>query len=273
MTHVSCSRRLHILASSHDHPSTTPSTPQPPRSTFRRSQVLNTSQRNKLNRYNDQEWYEFPRFVQHSDDGFRRSVTELYRQLLPNNDNNDTVILDLCSSWVSHLPQELKFKEVIGHGLNAQELIKNNQLDRFFVRNLNTDPDGWALSSNYVDAVLICCSVQYIQQPERVFAEIHRVLKPGGIVIVTFTNRLFYEKAIAAWRDASMYARAQLVKEYIMNTVAVSSSEDGQKTDGFTRLTTLTSPVLPPSTNVIDFFITKFLSQDPFYAVYAYKQS
>jgi ubiquinone/menaquinone biosynthesis C-methylase UbiE len=56
--------------------------------------------------------------------------------------------------------------------------------------------------------------VQYLQQPERVFAEIYRVLRPGGVAIVTFSNRLFYEKAIAAWRDTSGYGRALLVRSY-----------------------------------------------------------
>ena len=36
-----------------------------------------------------------------------------------------------------------------------------------------------------------CCAVQ----PEKVFSEIFRVLKPGGCCIVTFSNRLFYDKA------------------------------------------------------------------------------
>lgn len=45
-------------------------------------------------------------------------------------------------------------------------------------------------------------SVQYMQQPERVFAEIYRVLKPGGVVIVTFSNRLFYNK-VRRWEGAA----------------------------------------------------------------------
>jgi len=34
-----------------------------------------------------------------------------------------------------------------------------------------------------------------VVQPEKVFAEIYRVLKPGGSCIMTFSNRLFYDKA------------------------------------------------------------------------------
>jgi hypothetical protein len=55
-----------------------------------------------------------------------------------------------------------------------------------------------------------------MQQPERVFAEIYRVLKPGGVVIMSFSNRMFYTKAIQAWRDATDYGRIGLVKQYFM---------------------------------------------------------
>lgn len=174
------------------------------------------------------------------------------------------------SSWVSHLPPEVKYSRVVGHGMNAAELQKNKQLDDFFVRDLNQDPDGWALGDQTMDAVVCCvrcaalvgcaervfpsldlvsaacyaspcvgcacsvtgsameqrgtswnattdmrcCSVQYLQQPERVFAEIYRVLKPGGVCIMSFSNRLFYQKAISAWRDGSGYSRSTLVKSY-----------------------------------------------------------
>lgn len=43
-------------------------------------------------------------------------------------------MLDLCSSWVSHLPPERRYSEVIGHGMNAEELQRNKQLGRYFVR-------------------------------------------------------------------------------------------------------------------------------------------
>ena len=62
---------------------------------------------------------------------------------------------------------------------------------------------------------MICTvSVQYLQYPERVFAEIYRVLKPGGICIISFSSRLFYQKAIQAWRDNSAFGRIHLVQQY-----------------------------------------------------------
>ena len=77
------------------------------------------------------------------------------------------------------------------------QLSRNKQLDQFFVRDLNKDPSGWALADSSFDAVLCCVSVQYLQQPEKVFAEIYRVLKPQGICIITFSNRLYSSKGRA----------------------------------------------------------------------------
>ncbi|GFH06284.1 methyltransf_11 domain-containing protein [Haematococcus lacustris] len=144
-------------------------------------------------------------------------VTQLYRERIPPGSS----VLDLCSSWVSHLPDEVSYARVVGHGMNAAELARNPRLDTFFVRNLNTEPRGWAADDNSFDAVLCCvsavagrcpvCSVQYLQQPEEVFSEVHRVLKPGGVCIVTFSNRMFPHKAISAWTQAdSGYARCQV---------------------------------------------------------------
>ena len=45
-------------------------------------------------------------------------VTQLYRLRIPEN----AVIVDLMSSWVSHLPPDKKYKRVVGHGMNAAEV-------------------------------------------------------------------------------------------------------------------------------------------------------
>ncbi|BDA49429.1 hypothetical protein COCOBI_14-0460 [Coccomyxa sp. Obi] len=175
-------------------------------------EVLTRSQRSKLDQGSDRQFYDAPRLVTHVDDTFLRKVTQLYRQRIP----EGAAVLDLMSSWVSHLPPERRYSKVIGHGMNAAELARNKRLDSFFVRDLNAEPDGWALPERSFDAVLCCVSVQYLQQPERVFAEIYRVLKPGGVCIVTFSNRLYYNKAIQAWRDNSGFGRMQLVKQYFL---------------------------------------------------------
>jgi SAM-dependent methyltransferase len=157
--------------------------------------LLNPDQRSKIDRTDDALFYDQPRFVTHVDAAFIARLTALYQQRL----KPQTRILDLMSSWVSHLPA-MEFKEVVGHGLNAEELVRNPRLNSYFVQNLNQD-----MALPYKDgefaAVLNTVSVQYLQYPEAIFAEICRVLEPGGVAIVSFSNRMFPNKAINAWRD------------------------------------------------------------------------
>ncbi|TVQ08812.1 MAG: class I SAM-dependent methyltransferase [Leptolyngbya sp. DLM2.Bin27] len=171
--------------------------------------LLQPDQRTKLDASSDTFFYDVPRFVTHVDDGFIQQLTELYRERL----TPQCRIFDMMSSWVSHLPADMAFDHIEGHGMNPEELAKNPRLDHFFVQNLNENPK-LPLEDASFDAVLNTVSVQYLQQPEVVFGEIYRILKPGGIAIVSFSNRMFYQKAIAAWRDGSETRRVNLVKSY-----------------------------------------------------------
>ncbi|HIK05925.1 MAG TPA: class I SAM-dependent methyltransferase [Trichormus sp. M33_DOE_039] len=171
--------------------------------------LLKPDQRLKLDDTDDKLFYAYPRFVTHVDEGFIQQLTELYRERLQPN----TRILDMMSSWVSHLPDELEFAHVEGHGLNGEELARNPRLNHYFVQNLNENP-ALPLPDQDFDAVINCVSVQYLQYPEAVFSEIHRILKPGGVAIFSFSNRMFFQKAIQAWRDSSELGRVELVKRY-----------------------------------------------------------
>jgi SAM-dependent methyltransferase len=182
--------------------------------------LLNPTQRQKLDGGNDLDFYDAPRFVTHVDAGFIDRLTSLYRERLTPN----TRIFDMMSSWVSHLPDELKFAYVQGHGLNAQELAKNPRFDTYFVQNLNQDLQ-LPLEDASFDAVLNTVSVQYLQYPEAIFAEVYRILKPDGMAIFSFSNRMFYHKAIAAWRDASESDRVELVKSYFNSVPGFSPPE------------------------------------------------
>ncbi len=182
--------------------------------------MLQPHQRTKLDPTNDSLFYEMPRFVTHVDEGFIQQLTDLYRERLKPNMR----VFDMMSSWVSHLPEEMSFAWVEGHGMNEQELMKNPRLDHFFVQNLNED-EHFPLEDQSFDAVLNTVSVQYLQYPEAVFAEIYRILKPGGIAIFSFSNRMFYQKAIAAWRDSSEAQRVELVKQYFQSVAGFSTPE------------------------------------------------
>ena len=120
--------------------------------------LLNPEQRSKLDPTNDNDFYAYPRFVTHVDDSFITQLTELYRQQL----NPHTRILDLMSSWVSHLPPEIEFEHVEGHGMNEEELAQNPHLDHYFLQNLNTELQ-FPFEDQSFDAILIAVSVQYLQ--------------------------------------------------------------------------------------------------------------
>jgi SAM-dependent methyltransferase len=170
---------------------------------------LNPAQRTKIDDTSDTLFYSVPRFVTHVDEGFIQQLTNLYRERL----QPDTCIFDMMSSWVSHLPEEVTFAHIEGHGMNAEELAKNPRLDHYFVQNLNENPK-FPLEDATFDAVLNTVSVQYLQYPEAVFSEICRILKPGGSAIISFSNRMFYQKAVQIWRDSSEADRVELVKRY-----------------------------------------------------------
>jgi SAM-dependent methyltransferase len=182
--------------------------------------LLRPNERTKLDDTDDNQFYVEPRFVTHVDSGFIQQLTELYRLHL----KPQMRILDLMSSWVSHLPKEIEFAHIEGHGLNALELARNPRLNHYFVQNLNANPQLPLADADF-DAVINCVSVQYLQYPEAVFTEIHRILKPGGIAIISFSHRMFYQKAIQAWREASEPQRVELVKSYFQSVPGFTPPE------------------------------------------------
>jgi SAM-dependent methyltransferase len=214
--------------------------------------LLQDNQRTKLDPSDDALFYSSPRFVTHVDEGFITQLTALYRDRIPPNSR----VLDLMSSWVSHLPTDVPYAHIEGHGLNGEELARNKQLNHYFVQNLNQN-QTLPLEDCSFDAVVNTVSVQYIQYPEKIFAEVYRVLKPGGIAIFSFSNRMFYEKAIAAWRDSNEAARVALVKSYF------------EAIPGFGNLETFVKKPDMPAFLQMMAQMTGAGSSDPFYAVIA----
>jgi SAM-dependent methyltransferase len=164
----------------------------------------------RIDEGDDAAFYEPARLVLHIDNHAVAVLTQLYREILP----AGGVLLDLMSSWVSHLPQEIDYAEVIGHGMNPEELAANTRLSRWFNQNLNRDT-ALPLADRSVDGAMICVSVQYLQQPVAVLREVARVLRPDGPLVVSFSNRCFWTKAVAVWRGLDDAGHARLVELYL----------------------------------------------------------
>jgi hypothetical protein len=139
-------------------------------------------------------FYDQPRLVYHIDDSAVEALTNYYSTHLKEGDD----ILDICSSWVSHYPKDFKGGNVVGLGMNEYELSQNSQLTSYNVKDLNADPT-FPYEDESFDKVTCVVSVDYLNQPQAIFDEIGRVLRPGGECIISMSNRCFPTKAFRIW--------------------------------------------------------------------------
>jgi len=154
-------------------------------------------------------FYDMPRKVVHIDDAAIVAVKGFFLEVLPPHG----VVLDLMSSWRSHWPASLPKQRLVGVGLNAVEMEENPDLDDFLVHDVNTPP-RLPFEDDIFDAAVITVSVQYLTNPIAVFRDVHRLLKPGGVFAVIFSNRMFPTKAVAIWRTLNDQQHAELVAAY-----------------------------------------------------------
>ena len=158
----------------------------------------------------DEEFYRTPRLVTHIDERAIAAVTQLYRELFPAGEE----VLDLMSSWISHLPPEVEYGRVVGLGMNETELRRNERLDAYIVQNLNEDP-RLPFGDAEVDGCGVCVSIAYLTRPVEVLREVGRVLKAGAPVVITFSNRCFPTKAVAVWHQLDDRGHMRLVEGYL----------------------------------------------------------
>ncbi len=158
----------------------------------------------------DRLFYVNPRLVVHIDDQAIATVSRIFKSLVP----AGSTVLDLMSSWRSHWPQGHPKERLFGLGLNAQEMADNPDLDDYVVHDVNLEA-SLPFEDESFGAVVITVSAQYLTSPVETFQEVNRILKPGGVFIVTFSNRMFPTKAVRIWRMASDQGRIDIVISYM----------------------------------------------------------
>jgi len=186
----------------------------------------------RLDPTDDSFFYDTPRFVTHIDDRAIESLTSYYRDeitsLYEKKGNQKLDILDLCSSWISHYPTELEdthYGLTVGIGMNEEELASNKQLYMHYTQNLNINPSLEQFGDNSFDMITNVVSVDYLTKPKEIFEEMHRVLRPGGVALMSFSNRCFPSKAIAMWLQADDIERLTIVASYYHYSAEWSSIE------------------------------------------------
>ena len=158
----------------------------------------------------------------HIDDGAIAAVARLFKDQVPENSD----VLDLMSSWRSHWPEGHAKNRLVGLGLNGIEMRENPDLDEYVVHDVNADP-VLPFDDESFDAVLITVSAQYLTKPIETFKHVNRILRPGGVFIVSFSNRMFATKAVLIWRNNTDRGRVDLVGTYME---AAENFEDIQAT-------------------------------------------
>tara|TARA_Y100000589_G_scaffold320655_1_gene350835 strand:+ start:2754 stop:3392 length:639 start_codon:yes stop_codon:yes gene_type:complete len=210
-------------------------------------EILNKYQRQKLDETDDSQFYAEPRFVYHLDSNFRKSLTQIYQDEIETN----SVILDLMSSWDSYLPSGNKYKKIIGHGLNKQELKRNKAFESYWIQNFNLNQEI-PLEDKSIDYCLMVAAWQYLQYPEFLVKEISRVLSKKGKFLISFSNRAFWNKSPNIWINSNEEERIQYVRKVLIS-------------NGFQE------PRIIRKFTSQNFSLIPFFKVDPFYCVIASK--
>ena len=163
----------------------------------------------RVDEADDRLFYVEPRLVVHIDEPAIAAIGRYFQHELP----PDGDILDLMSSWRSHLPDEFSRNRLVGLGLNAAEMRDNPALDEWVVHDINAEP-RLPFADETFDAAVVTVSVQYMTRPVEVFSDVRRVLRDGAAFHVIFSNRMFPTKAVAVWQRLDDRGKAQLISSY-----------------------------------------------------------
>ena len=198
--------------------------------------------------HEDPLFYVKPRLVTHIDDRAREIIAGLYGTLL----KPGMRVLDLMSSWRSHIPDSLQLESLVGLGLNKEEMADNPRLTGHVIHDLNAEP-RLPFEDGAFDAVICTVSVEYMIRPFDVFEDVARILKPGGLFVHTFSNRWFPPKVVRIWSELNEFERMGLVLEYFSASGSFGALET-RSYRGWPR----------PAT---DRYFPEMMTADPVYAV------
>lgn len=207
----------------------------------------------RLDETDDAQFYVMERFVSHLDSLALATVEQVISDLI---NMENPVILDLMASWDSHIPESIRPGEVVGLGLNENELAQNKGLSRYVIHDLNKNP-ALPFEDETFNAVICTVSVDYMIQPIKVFRDVARILKPGGLYLVIFSNRMFSPKAVQIWRQSSEQERVLLVEDFF------------RQSESFEKPRVFVSRGKPRPKD--DKYADQGIPSDPIYAVYAQK--
>ena len=197
----------------------------------------------RIDETDDELFYSQPRLVVHIDDGAMKKLGQIYARLLP----QGGAILDLMSSWRSHVPGKVRPARLVGLGMNRPEMEDNPALTEIVIHNLNQNPVLPFADSDF-DGAVVTVSIQYMTRPVEIFRGVAKVLKPGAPFIVSFSNRMFPTKAVAIWHSLSEFDRVRLVSRYFQESGNFENME----------VIDMSAPTEPPS--------------DPIWAVVGYRK-
>lgn len=208
----------------------------------------------RMDTRSDTAFYSMTRLLPHIDRTASNQLANIYQRfLLPG-----MQVLDLMSSWQSHLPEGITDLEVTGLGMNKEELQRNPRLNEHVIHDLNDQPQ-LPFETNQFDAAICSVSVEYLIKPIEVFKEVARMLKPGAPFVVSFSERWFPPKVIAMWQEMHPFERMGLVLDYF------------QRSESFDRLGTESLRGLPRP--VDDKYAAELAESDPIYVVWGYATS
>jgi len=197
----------------------------------------------RVDESDDELFYSQPRLVVHIDEGAIKKVGQIYARLLP----QEGAILDLMSSWRSHMPEQVRPARLVGLGMNRPEMEDNPALTEVVIHNLNQNP-VLPFADGEFDGAVVAVSIQYMTRPLEISRGVAKVLKPGAPFIVSFSNRMFPTKAVAIWHALGEFDRVRLVSRYFQESGNFENME----------VIDMSAPTEPPS--------------DPIWAVVGYRK-